>query len=552
MAEIKILPDGKTVSCDNGTTILQASLKAGVPHSYICGGKTRCTTCRVVILDGLENCAPRNDKESAIASQLHFSHNTRLACQTTVNGNVSLRRLVLDENDIAFTSQQIVERVRSEVLAMQSAADITRVVGVLWEGLNDVGIYADYCAIDIVDAKKDTGTVYAAARSWLEDQYGVKPVERNILPKLHSYHKDINCDSLPDGRPLPREFPAGFSSEDTADYPAYFQAIWQNKAADNRKTPRAWIGVPFSHGLLIIHTFRKKGFPVNAVRVLQSFADAVSLAWARFLDFKHLAEHNAALQEAYTKLQDMQVELVQASKMAALGQLVSGIAHEINTPLGALQSSLDTYNRMILKLQETFKQVVEDAEKMPSKAVRIFGQYENLEAASRGALERIDSIIRGMRQFARLDRAARDTFDVHEGLDATVSLISPELGDRITVKKEYGELPLINCFPGKLNQAFMNILLNAAAAIEEKGEIVIRTASLPEGVTIEIADSGVGIPAENLEKIFDPGFTTKGVGYGAGMGLSIVYTIIQDHQGKIAIDSVTGKGTTVKIELPVT
>ena len=143
MPKICYLSDSKEVDAHPDKTILQASLENGIPHYYICGGNTRCTTCRVSIVEGLENCQPRNEKEQMVAEEMHFSPAIRLACQTKISGEVKLRRLVMDKDDLAFTSQQIVERVRSEVLAMADTEDFVNIIGVFWEGLQDLGIYTD-------------------------------------------------------------------------------------------------------------------------------------------------------------------------------------------------------------------------------------------------------------------------------------------------------------------------------------------------------------------------------------------------------------------------
>ena len=164
-----------------------------------------------------------------------------------------------------------------------------------------------------------------------------------------------------------------------------------------------------------------------------------------------------------------------------------------------------------------------------------------------------------MRNFARLDEAERKPADLHEGLDSTLTLAGHLLKNRITVHREYGTLPKVECYANQLNQVFLNILVNAAQAIDGPGEITIRTRVEPASsaadaggtVVIEISDSGAGIAPEHLRKIFDPGFTTKGVGVGTGLGLAICYRIVQNHRGSIEVDSTRGHGTTFRITLPV-
>lgn len=273
-----------------------------------------------------------------------------------------------------------------------------------------------------------------------------------------------------------------------------------------------------------------------------------------------VVERTAALQRTLTELRETQAHLVQSEKMAALGDLVAGVAHEINTPLGAVRSNTDLTRRALAKVRGALG----DASAIDN-ARRFVDRAEQLAGVSLDACGRINEIVRSLRNFARLDEAERKPADLREGLESTLTLVAHLLRDRIEVKREYGELPPLDCHPNQLNQVFLNILVNAAQAIEGPGTITVR-ASLssasenPDGpgtarptpeILVEIADSGPGIPAENLRRIFDPGFTTKGVGVGTGLGLSICYRIVADHRGRIEVDSAPGRGTTFRIHLPL-
>ena len=176
---------------------------------------------------------------------------------------------------------------------------------------------------------------------------------------------------------------------------------------------------------------------------------------------------------------------------------------------------------------------------------------KQLTGVTKTAADRIKVIVQNLRHFARLDEAEVDQYDIHEGLDLTLSLLDYEITDQITVHKNYGELPLIICHPSQINQVFMHILKNACNAIEDSGDIDIVTSSDNESVVCTICDSGRGIDKENLRRVFDPGFTTKGSGVGIGLGLSIVHRIIEAHKGSIGVESEIGGGTTVRIQLPV-
>ena len=258
------------------------------------------------------------------------------------------------------------------------------------------------------------------------------------------------------------------------------------------------------------------------------------------------------VEERTKELKEKHIQLLNADKMASLGQLVAGVAHEINTPLGALKSNNDVFIRSIKKVKNVISDLENDGHQHEySTLQKLFTVIDQLNEVSKTAAERIIVIVNSLRNFARLDRAEKDLFNIEEGLESTLTLVHHEFKNRVTVQKEYGDIPKISCYPNQLNQVFMNILVNAAQAIEGKGDIVIRTYTENGFVIIEFEDSGRGIDKEDIKKIFSPGFTTKGVGVGTGLGLSIVYQIIKDHRGEIDIGSEVGKGTMVKISLPI-
>ena len=237
-------------------------------------------------------------------------------------------------------------------------------------------------------------------------------------------------------------------------------------------------------------------------------------------------------------------QLIQSEKMAALGLLVAGVAHEINTPMGAIHSNNDIMTRAVGKVRKLL-------EPAPDNEVRrlldILGEVcRNNEIAT----ERIMKIVRNLKNFARLDEAERKKVDIHEGIESTLSLLRHQLKSRIRIVKCFGDIPEIECYPNELNQVFMNILVNAAQAIKHRGEITVKTWREGGRVKIAISDTGVGIPPENLSKVFDPGFTTKGVGLGTGLGLSICYKIVQEHRGTIEAES-SKQGTTFTISIPL-
>ncbi|UCF04701.1 MAG: PAS domain S-box protein [bacterium] len=268
-------------------------------------------------------------------------------------------------------------------------------------------------------------------------------------------------------------------------------------------------------------------------------------------DITRLRQVLEDLEEANRHIKETQAQLVQSEKMASLGMLVAGIAHEINTPIGAVSSMHDTLMRSMDNLKNAIEEQCSPGDEIPSKIRAALQIIDDSNKVIRTGAERVINIVRRLRSFARLDEAELKTVDVHEGLEDTLTLVHHELKHDVTVVKDYGDVPPIPVFPGRLNQVFLNILVNARQAIKGKGTITITTAVKSGNVHISIKDTGVGIAREHLEKVFDPGFTTKGVGVGTGLGLSICYQIVQDHHGAITVESEIGKGTTFTIVLPL-
>jgi len=253
------------------------------------------------------------------------------------------------------------------------------------------------------------------------------------------------------------------------------------------------------------------------------------------------------ISELEHRVQERTRELIQSEKMAALGILVAGIAHEINNPIGAINSATDVLNRGLDRITGILqKNGALDAQL--EKLLNIL-KTSTLNALSAG--DRISQIVKHLRNFARLDEAEYQKADLREGLDSTLALLPYESQTPVSIVKEYGDIPEIYCYPAELNQVFMNLLLNAIEAIEEHGVITIETSSDTQNIWIKISDTGRGIPQKTLDRIFDPGFTTTGVGVGTGLGLSISFNIVQKHRGTLSIESEMGKGSVVTIQIPL-
>jgi len=271
----------------------------------------------------------------------------------------------------------------------------------------------------------------------------------------------------------------------------------------------------------------------------------------------------AELKSMNQKLEDAQNQLLQSEKMASIGQLAAGVAHEINNPIGYVYSNLgalEKYLKDMFSVVAAYEQLEDDPGALAT--VRQLKQQVDLDFLkedvsalmheSREGITRVKKIVQDLKDFSHVDASDEWTFaDLHAGLDSTLNIVANEVKYKAEVTKDYGDIPEVECLPSQLNQVFMNLLVNAAHAIEERGTITIRTCTHDSEVWVEIADNGKGIPAENLKRIFDPFFTTKPVGKGTGLGLSLSYSIIQKHGGKIEVASEVGKGTTFSLRLPV-
>jgi len=264
-----------------------------------------------------------------------------------------------------------------------------------------------------------------------------------------------------------------------------------------------------------------------------------------------LKEKVSRLQQLLKELEETQAQLVQSEKMAALGKLVASVVHEMNTPLGVISSSTDVFNRAvsnILDVMETSGSLDEarNNRRLQSSVTALQSDIP----VTTVAVERIAKIVNSLKSFACLDEAPFQETDIHEAIDNTLILLEREFSERINIVKEYGDLPLVACYAGELNQAFMNLLSNAAQAIVQKGTVTIRTFVENGRVHVEIADSGVGISPEQMKRLFEPGFTKKGPRVKAGLGLFTSYNIIQKHRGEIKVESTPGQGSAFSVILP--
>jgi signal transduction histidine kinase len=279
-----------------------------------------------------------------------------------------------------------------------------------------------------------------------------------------------------------------------------------------------------------------------------------------------LTERNEQLADTLTQLQATESQLLQQEKMASIGQLAAGVAHEINNPMGFISSNLGALGKYTDRLKSFFA-VVDEVMALPElpggvrekiaasrKSMKIdfmLTDIPNLLAESADGADRVRKIVQDLKGFSRVDEAECSPADLNQCLESTISIIWNDLKDKVQLTKEFGDIPNVTCRPQQLNQVFMNILQNAGQAIEHDGIIKVSTSCDNESVFVGISDNGCGIAPENLTRIFEPFFTTKPVGKGTGLGLSISYDIVRKHGGEIEAISEVGSGTTFRVRIPL-
>ena len=290
-------------------------------------------------------------------------------------------------------------------------------------------------------------------------------------------------------------------------------------------------------GIIVTLTRQKFNLDDNK-EILQSISVQLASSIIQAGLIQQLNKKNKKLQKTLSELKDTQMQLINTEKMASIGQLVSGVAHEINTPLASINSN----NTLI-------KKILSSSETISNNQLEILRDLNSIDIE---AANRISNIVKSLKRFVRLDEAEFQEADINKELDLTLKLIAHEIKDNITIEKQYSELPPILCSVNMLNQVFMNILVNACHSIidNKAGKIIITTSFDEKFLYVKIKDNGIGIPTEQQNKIFNVGFTTKKIGIGTGLGLSISKKIIELHKGNITFTSKENTGTEFTISIP--
>jgi signal transduction histidine kinase len=298
---------------------------------------------------------------------------------------------------------------------------------------------------------------------------------------------------------------------------------------------------------------------------------ALAAAAYFFLRERKLRAGLSQNEEEAKKREASQAQVIHTTKLASLGQMVAGVAHEINTPLGFVKSNVEVVSDLISEYEAAVTKVMTGVDLLLSldasmvdrakaaiqkarielaRATTLNEARELLEDSAEG-LKQMSSLVLNLKGFARVDRDGMDTIDLNDSIRSALTIAGHQLRDRIQVVQELGDVPKVKCMPSQINQVFLNMITNAAQAMDDEGKLTIRSVAKPNVVEVSFEDTGHGIPDDVLPKIFDPFFTTKPVGEGTGLGLSIVHKIIQGHGGAIRVKSQVGKGTTFFVELPI-
>ncbi len=297
------------------------------------------------------------------------------------------------------------------------------------------------------------------------------------------------------------------------------------------RQPVLKITVPVHHmqnlnGVIVLLSYQKRELS-EELEILEPVSLQLANAIVRAELYRKNVQTVKELKSALKELKETQVQLINSEKMASLGQLIAGVAHEINTPVASIKSN----NAIVAKLLGS----IDNAE--------LKEMLTDINDVDKEAVSRISNIVSSLKKFVRLDEAELQEADINKELDLTLELIRHETKNRINIVKNYGEIPMVKCFPNMLNQVFMNILVNACQAIEGEGTITISTDYSDGKLFVKIKDTGCGIPRNQLGKIFTAGFTTKNSGVGTGLGLAICTKIIEKHNGEITVNSTLGVGS---------
>ena len=461
-------------------------------------------------------------------------------------------------NTAAVRRRLAVERMRAEAMAMRRSDDLIKILGTMWQEMVGLGFEITRLNIRFMEGEGEDAHI---GRSYYTIPNPKKHGINWTSPDLVEFDDEMTVGLITSTGPRDQMIVDAWRRGDVQSTPVSGEEIeartevlckiWElyrtMPLEETEKKDGIHLYVPFEHGIV---GFRVTEVEERYLTITRELTQALSLGYIRYLDFQRLEEQNQVLEENMRLIRETQNQLLMQEKMASLGDLVSGVAHEMNSPLGAAQSMHDTLVRATEKLRQTLEASYPEAYADDRAIQPILKIMADANRTVSEGIRRVSGIVGSLRNFARLDEAEFQIVDLHEGMDSALTLLESQLGAQVTVRKEFGELPPVHCSPGQLNQVFMHLLKNANAGIDGAGEIAISTFTAEALVCVRISDTGRGIAPDQLARIFDFDFHASGERVKMGFGLASDYRIVQDHQGEIHIESEVGKGTTVTVKLP--
>ena len=440
-----------------------------------------------------------------------------------VTYEVRYKQLSEEKNSLDVKCQMLGEDIKSLESIKQKAQEQAIKMGLINRISNIMRESIDVSSI-IFPTLKELSIIFGAFRAY----YAKYNINHNIFKILYTLdEEDI-------GKPI--MFDSAVMQKIGNKEISCLRCIKEFLSAKSYKDAVQRIVLPIYHmkellGVVVLVSRQKRELSEH-LDILENISSQLGTAIKHANLYKENLETVEELKKTLKELNETQIQLINSEKMASLGQLIAGVAHEINTPVAAIKSNNEIATKLIQKI---------DDEKLSAL-------FSDINSTDKNAIQRINKIVISLKKFVRLDEAELQEADINKELDLTLDLIRHETKHGIEVVKEYGDIPLIKCYPNMLNQVFMNILVNACQAIDGEGSITINTSYQNKQLKISIKDTGRGIKDTN--KIFEAGYTTKGVGVGTGLGLAISSKIIDKHNGKIEVKSKVNEGSEFVITIP--
>ena len=440
-----------------------------------------------------------------------------------VTSDIKYERIVQEKHDLDISNQMLVEDIKSLESIKKQAQEQAIKMGLINRISNIMRESIDLASI-ILPTLKELSVIFGAFRAY----YAEYNIHNNIFKITNTLDEEETGMAIMFDSQVMRKI----GNKEIS----YTRCIKEFMSAKPYKDSVQRIIIPVYHmsdllGVVVLVS-RQKREVSNEVDIMENISSQLGTAIVHANLYKKNLETVYELKKTLQELKETQLQLINSEKMASLGQLIAGVAHEINTPVAAIKSNNEILTRLISKIDD-------------EKLKKIF---TDVNSTDREAIMRINQLVLSLKKFVRLDEAELQDADINSELDLTLDLIRHETKHRITVVRNYGQIPNIKCYPNMLNQVFMNVLVNACQAIEGEGTITITTSYADKMLSISIKDTGRGI--EDTQKIFEAGYTTKGAGVGTGLGLAISSKIIAKHHGKIQVKSEIGVGSEFIITIP--